>query len=104
MKFETYLYIDRYGDIVEATKDPASSSTKFKAVCLKITADIPDEHFEVPIYGIDVTLPSTGSSNGTGVQNWLTPETKQLDYKKEVKTSKAEKAQRMRDFDEDVPF
>jgi len=82
MKFETYLYIDESGDIVEATKKP-SRRIKARSVCLKVTADIPNEHFETPIFGVNIIVPVPVRKSGTGVQDWLTQPVEQVDDSEE---------------------
>lgn len=81
MKFQTYLYIDHNGDVVEATKIPARA-VKSKVICLKVTADIPDEHFQLPTFVVDFKVPPpTTKPSGGSVQDWLTKEVEILDEK-----------------------
>jgi hypothetical protein len=86
MKLETYLYINKNGVVVDISND-GSAEPKYRTFCLKVVANIPDEYFESPIFGISIEVPPSDSKTG-GVQKWLTPEVEKLkEPEKKEKTS-----------------
>jgi len=107
MKFVTYLYIDAEGNVTDMAKIP-SGNKRQKTVCIKVEADIPNEYFETPMFGVEVAVPELKriKADEDGVTKWLSTDTEETTIEKHAEEVKKQKAAKLSSsYDEDgIPF